>query len=237
MKSAIPPSLFAAAASLVLSGGCQKQDPTPDCPGGCTTVNGRFVTGNGQAPLRGAGLTLVWYKGWGFFGRTGARTKATATTDANGNYTLNYSLSQEEVQTGHLSVDVKAPTYYGVSGVYLPAPQQRDTTVTAPTYWLPRTAKLTCQLTNPAALQGSDRISVDISFKPGPARTGFQATIGGFVSAAQGGSSSFAPEVPAEQLLRIKVLRYRNGSYVSFSTTQDSLLLAPNEVRTYPVVF
>jgi hypothetical protein len=236
MKFTVHQGLFAAVTILMLSG-CQKQDPNPDCPSGCTTVKGRFVTGNGRAPLRGARLTLVWYKGWGFFGRTGTSTKATATTDANGNYTLNYSLNDEELRTGHLSVDVKAPTYYGVSGVYVPAPRQRDTTVTAPTYWLPRKARLTCQLTNSAALQGNDRISVDISFKPGPARTGFQATIGGFASATQGGVSIFDPEVPAEQLLRIKVLRFRNGSYVPFSATQDSVLLAPHEVRTYPVAF
>jgi len=235
MKSSILTGLLVAVAGLIVCGGCKKEEL--DCPGGCTIVQGRFVTGNGQMPLRGTSLELVWYKGWGFFGRTGTRTKAYATTDANGYYTLRYSLSEEELQTGHLNVDVKAPTYYGVSGVYVIAPQQRDTTVTAPTYWLPRTAKLACRLTNPSALQGSDRINVDISFKPGPARTGFQATVGGFASAAVGGVNSFDPEVPAEQLLRIQVQRFRNGSYVPFNTSRDSLLLAPSEVRTYPVTF
>jgi hypothetical protein len=225
---------------LLLSGAalasCQKDDSN-DCPAGCTTLQGQFFTGNGQEPLRKLPLTVVWFKSYGFFGRVGSRTKSVGSTDNDGRYTLRYSLSDEELNTGHLDVDIGKAQYYGLSSAYLHAPQKRDTTATQPTYWLPRPATLTCNLLNPNDMQATDRISVDISFKPGAHRTGIQGSVGGFASPAQGGGTTQSFEVPAEQLLRIKVLRFRGPSYVPLSVTRDSLLLGRNETRAYAVRF
>lgn len=224
------------AGSVTLSS-CQKEELNR-CRAGCTTVQGRFLTGNGQESLQGLPLKLVWFKGYGFFGRMDVRAKASATTDANGNYVLRYNLSDEELQTGYLDVDIHNQYYYGVGVAHINAPQQRDTTVTAPTYWLPRPATLTCTLTNPAAMQGNDRLDIDITFKPGPGRNGYGGTGSGFASPAVGsGYSLKTVEVPAEQLLRIKVRRFRNSSYVPFSVSTDSLLLSRGEVRSYSVSF
>lgn len=223
-----------------LLGGCKKEDVASRCQTGCTTVRGRFLTGNGTEPLRGLPIKVVWFRDYGFFGRTGVRTKATTTTDADGNYTLRYALTEEELTTGYLDADIEInnqPAYYGIQGAHVPTVQQRDTLLVAPTHWLPRPAKLVCKLLNPADMQANDRISLDITFKPGPGRNGYGGTVAGFASPAVSGSSSTTSfDVPAEQLLRIKVYRYRNsGTPLAF--TLDSLLLGRDEVRTYEVRF
>lgn len=223
----------------LLIGSCDKEEVN-QCEAGCTTVQGRFVTGNGTEPLRGLPIKVVWFKEYGFFGRVGVRPKATTKTDANGNYTLRYALTEEELTTGYLDADIdidKQPAYYGIQGAHVPTVQQRDTLLIAPTYWLPRPAQLVCKLVNPNDMQANDRINLDITFKPGPGRNGYGGIWSGFVSPALAGSSVTQNlEVPAEQLLRIRVLRYRSSSIPS-SVTRDSLLLGRNEERTYEVRF
>ncbi|MCR5888376.1 hypothetical protein LRS06_11490 [Hymenobacter sp. J193] len=225
---------------IILLSGCKKEDVASRCQTGCTTVQGRFMTGNGTEPLRGLPIKVVWFRDYGFFGRTGLRTKATTTTDADGNYTLRYALTEEELTTGYLDADIEIvnqPAYYGIQGAHVPTVQQRDTLLVAPTYWLPRPASLVCKLLNPADMQTNDRISLDITFKPGPGRNGYGGTVAGFASPAITGSSTTTSfDVPAEQLLRIKVLRYRNSD-TPLTVTRDSLLLGRNEERTYEVRF
>lgn len=222
---------------LLLSGttlaSCKKDDPD-QCLAGCTTVQGQFFTGNGQEPLRGLRLTVVWFKSYGFLGRVGTRTKSVSHTDADGRYTLSYNLNDEELTTGYLDVDIANNNYYGVSSAYVYAPQKRDTTAIQTTYWLPRPTTLTCTLLNPGDMLATDRISLEIDYKPGAHRNGYQGSVVGFGPPAQaGGTSVNNVQVPAEQLLRLKVLRFRGPSYVPLSITRDSMLLGRGETRGY----
>ncbi|UYZ58190.1 hypothetical protein [Hymenobacter latericus] len=218
--------------------GCDKEPAPEKCRSGCTTVTGRFVTGpNGRDPLPGVKLTLVWFRGYGFFGRTDVRKKSVATSNANGEYMLRYGLTDEELNTGILDVDVAPLPYYGLNVIDVEAPRQRDITVTNPTYLLPRPATLVMQLANPQAMQATDRIDIYAStLTQPPLRIGYHGTSTGFSSPQNPNSvTQHRLDMPAELLIRLEVKRFRNSTLLS--TSLDSLTLAPSEARNYPVQF
>lgn len=209
------------------------------CTDSCTTVQGRFITGNDEGianisfeiksvikPTLGLGLTTV-------------RKIASGKTDNNGFYSSTFLLQKEEygqmadaVVSIYFSYDklrfipVSMYENFGASEV-LGGFKRKDTTITASIYLTSR-SKLKVRLENFVPLQSGDFFSVITSCGAGLNR---KYTTGGFIEAA---AAITEKEIDAcgNELTTVIIRKRKNGVSSSSSTT-----IATPTGQTIPITF
>ena len=214
---------------LTLLSACTKTDRTmlnKPCTDSCTTVQGRFITGNNEGignisyeiksvikPTLGLGQTII-------------RKIASGKTDNNGYYSSIFSLQQGEFGQGIFApvyisfnldtkkfLPVKWYEYYGTEENLGPF-TRKDTTTTANIY-LASKAKIKIRIEGFVPLQSGDAFSVITSCGAGLER---RYTSGGYIQANQPITEGPIDACGNEQTTLI-VRKQKNGVYTSSSTT------------------
>ncbi|QKG56230.1 hypothetical protein GKZ68_05970 [Hymenobacter sp. BRD128] len=202
-------------------------------PGSCTTVMGRLVTNNGQIGVQGATVQIVWRK---FLGSVAVTTKAKATTDTNGNYRATFFIKDAELNSGFYNVAFTVDTNKYLASddekLYL-LKVERDTTIQAADYLIPRKAFVNLTLTNQSKL--SDLVDVQFASAHGepllPSASRLIMTVG-YTSDKLPGINPFA--VAADQPLFFTLFNSRNGAIVR---NTDTLHIAAGTTRTISVSY
>ena len=205
------------------------------CPRDCTTVKGRFVTGDGNVPVSNMRIHFNWQIAHisGLSGKT--RKIAITETDDNGNYQVTFHALEDELTSGSFSVryDVPDKTYLSIPNhdyFKFPIPK-RDTTMTLD-YHLPKVeGSIHIKIGNPEAIGADESIGCNLSYKFGYADNKTQFGFGGLHS-----PSTVEATYPtaSDQYTYIQVLKKKNGEYFNLL---DSVIVRPNEVVDYVVTF
>jgi hypothetical protein len=220
-----PPSATLVFASTVLIvAGCTK-DQLEDCPGQCTFLSGQLLT-SGLQPLAGTPVTATW-RAIGLF--AASRTKARATTDAQGRYQVSFYVKDDELHDGYfqLTYEVNKDRYYAVGNTDSPdtsgAGLKRDTTYRLPPFLIPRKAFVKLTVPNPAQIQ--QYFAVDFSSAQLRTLTATKTSSGGGASVGipqQNAPFTTLVEIAADQMVYVRATRSVNYAY---SSTVDSLVV------------
>lgn len=225
---------LAFASTMLLVAGCTKEK-LEDCPGQCTLVAGQLVT-SGLQPLAGVTVTAKGYTGQGF---NTPRTKARATTDANGNYQVRFYVKDDELHDGYfqLTYEVNKDRYYAVGNTDNPdtsgAGLKRDTTYRLSTYLIPRKAFVKLTVPNPEQIQ--QYFSVDFSSAQLRTLTATKNTSGGGASVGiprQNAPFTTLVEIAGDQKVYVRATRSQNFVYTS---TVDSIVVPAGTTRALTV--
>lgn len=231
--------------TLILGGilflsGCREEDSVEAvCSASCTVITGRFTTDGGRTGLANVPLELEWVNFNGVAGATVHR-KARATTDANGNYTLRFHISDNELNDGvyklHYRVDTKSYiTDRDSQGLgVLGADIKRDTVITS-NWLLPRKAYLHLEVTNP--VQASEYFAAEYGF-----RLGNFSTIGRFnygivsmlYSPGRPTTATADVEIAANQPVELKVDKTKGGQR---SIQRDTIQLTPGARYVHRITY
>ncbi|WP_276497897.1 hypothetical protein [Pontibacter litorisediminis] len=219
---------------LLLISGCldKEEDITgPVCLTGCTTIQGKLTTGTGSAPLGSAILTLEWVNTRYLSGGT-IRKKATAKTDADGNYQLAFQVRDDELGEGYFNVDIAVDTVqYMLCGKdnysFTFFEMKRDTTIEVNSF-IPRKAFLELRLSNPEQVKTSDYFASTVY---SPVGVDGEQSCGKVETWRSDYSSTRVVEVAAEQPVVIDTRKTKDGVQ---TVTMDTLLLSVGQrvVRT-----
>jgi len=224
-------SLILLTGGLLALVGCKKDDKVETCPGSCTVITGRLLTAGGTTPLARVPLTVKWLNRVSLFGGD-VRTKATATTNADGWYTLRFFVRDDELHQGYFKVDysVDKSKYYDLGSDFAFMELPRDTTIVQD-YLIPRKAYVELVLTNPGALTAADSFWSNFSSRSGlfPGTS----TAGPAVSWPLQGQSSRV-EVAGDQPVVVENLRNKAGVRV---VTYDTLRIPAGTTQPYTVTF
>lgn len=223
-----------------LLGSCtQKEDDlaSQDCPGSCTTIQGRFTTAGRREGIANVLLEVVWKNiDHTPFGNGGiSRRKATGRTNEEGFYQLTF-LMREDEEEGYFVVKYQADAkeylvplnhnWFEVDGL------TPDTAVTYD-YLLPRKAFIELQVANREAIKSSDSFAGDFTYELG-------------VLTPQGGSqrrvvavSYLAPpesliEVAADQPVFVQTTKVKDNAR---SLQSDTLVIAGGQKQVFTVAF
>ncbi len=214
---------------MILFGSCTKTEISTinkPCFDSCTTVQGRFITGNNEGiPNIPIELNAEIQPPSGI-GQTTIRKIATGTTNNNGFYTLNFGLWEREygqMTSAVLSINFSynklkflPVTWYENyrTAEFLGPLSRKDTTITANIFLASR-SKLKIRLENFVPLQVGDGFSVITTCGVGLER---QYESGGFIEANQ---PTIEQEVDAcgNEETTVIVRKTKNGISSSTSTT------------------
>jgi hypothetical protein len=208
------------------------------CPADCTTLRGRFTTKDGNTGIANMHLEFDWRNG----GIMGSRTRkiATTVTDDNGNYSITFYEDQNELKTGHYILTYQAPEETYLSGPYYDHFIVRDRdwgpTITA-NYHIPKLeGKIHLKLNNPEAVNGTDELAAELSYKFGDQRRIETYYSWGIFYGGrnQTNVSDSTINTAADQYTYIRVTKKKNGEEFS---TMDSLKIRSGEEVTYLVDF
>jgi|GEM_PF-2113628 len=230
--------LSIAASLTLLTTACEKTEILETCTDHCTTITGRLVTADGKVPLAGANVRVKWIHNDGT-GYDKPRTKAAVTTDANGQYRLNFYIKDDELTQGYFNVihGVNQEKYYVIDeSVFAFHELTRDTIIQIADCVIPRKAYVRLSLTNPTQLSADNAyFASSFSSLYGPVRD-FTAPIqgGGPVFEWRAGSAPQTVPVAGDQLLIVNHIRARGS--VSLRST-DSLVIPAGTTRDYPVTY
>ena len=214
--------------SIALLYSCTKTDKsmlnTP-CTDSCTTVQGRFITGNNEGVSNVAYEIKSEIRPTLGLGQTTIRRIASGKTDNNGFYSSTFALQQREyglMTDAHVSIHfnydkaafLPVSWYESFGANELLGPfTRKDTTITANIYLTSR-GKLKVRLENFVPLQPSDIFSIITSCGTGLDR---HYTSGGFIEATQAVTEKEIDACGNEQTIII-VRKKKNGVYSSSST-------------------
>jgi hypothetical protein len=215
---------------------CSKEENdliSQQCEFECTTITGKFMTDNGEVPIPNAKLIVKWdnipYLGSGII-----RTKATTLTDSEGNFTLNFSIRDEELEDGGFYIE-----YVLNEEQYLNSYQNRitlyqisrDTTVEI-NYNIPRKAFINLSLINLDEIQPADNFATDFYYER---PIGFDQSVDGqTVAWSSQSSGNNLVEVAGNQPILLKVRRRINGVD---SVESDTLIIEAGTTINYTVDF
>ena len=206
------------------------------CTDSCTTVQGRFLTGNSE-PIRGLSLEIRSESRPTLgLGQTTIRKLATGQTDNNGFYAFTFSLKRGEYGESNRYLLLKAdydrssflpvPWYdlYGTDEI-VPVRGRKDTTVTM-NYFLASKAQLRLQLNNftPSATADSFYI-LPVYYNVG--YSGSQVTETQFFVSSQTNNEKIVP-VAGNQQNKISIVRKKNG----VRTVRDTTVFTPTNQTT-----
>lgn len=227
---------LAFAGAILLAAGCTKEK-LEDCPGQCTLVTGQLLT-SGLQPLAGVTVTAKWRTGQRF---STSRTKARATTDANGQYQVSFYVQDDELTDGYfqLTYEVNKDRYYAIGNTDNPDPGgnglKRDTTYRLSPYLIPRKAFVRLTVPNPEQIQ--QYFSVAFSSAQLRTLTATQNTSGGGASVGiplQNTPFTTLVEIAGDQKVYVRATRRQNLIYTS---TVDSILVPAGTMRTLTVQY
>lgn len=212
----------------ILSWSCTKTDESSfnqTCLDSCTTVQGRFITGNNEGvanvPIEINAETIPPSG----LGQAITRKIASGTSDKNGFYALKFGLKEKEygqMATAHLSINFSYDkskflpvTWYESFGIYeLIGPVTRKDTTIAANIFLTSRSKLKIKLENFVPVQAGDIFSVITSCGAGLER---HHESGGFIEANQ---PTVEQEIDAcgNEQTTVIVRKRKNGISSSTST-------------------
>ncbi|MBS1506310.1 MAG: hypothetical protein JSS79_06680 [Bacteroidetes bacterium] len=204
-----------------------------NCSSHCTTVSGKFLTDGGNSALANLNLTLSC-----FIGPSGSpggtlREKATARTDASGNFNFTFAIKEDELQAYYqITMSIDKTKYYLCSSnadntkIGLP-PLKRDTTV-YDQYIIPAKAFLDLTITNPGAIASSNGDYLGSTF------------ISKFGNSVCGPAISWSElpgnpiEIQANQPVFMETVKVKAGNRI---VTYDTLNLAPGQHKAITITF
>lgn len=196
------------------------------CTDSCTTVQGRFITGNNEGVANIPFEIKSEIRPTLGLGQTTIRKIASGKTDNNGFYSSTFALQKREygqMADAHVSIYfnydkakfVPVTWYESFGAAELLGPfSRKDTTITANIY-LTSQSKLKVRLENFIPIQSGDDFSVITSCGTGLDR---HYTSGGFVEAAQAVTEKEIDACGNEQTT-VMVRKRKNGVTSSSSTT------------------
>lgn len=225
---------------LSLLAGCgERQSVEPTCNSTCTVITGKFTTDGRRTGLANVPLELKWVGSTSAFS-TDVRRKATTTTDANGNYTLRFYISDNELKKGVYKITYKTTrndliiNQYGDGFSVIASDIKRDTVIVSD-WLLPRKARVHFVVTNPT--QAAEYLAAEYGFDNGPiygiGRFGYNSVYT-LYSPSGGTASAGDAEVAANQPVELKVVKMKNGVQ---TTQRDTIRLAPNEVYNQQITY
>lgn len=134
-----------------------------NCVSGCTRLEGRLTTNSGSTGIANVKLTLTWSYRQMIGGIT--RTKAATTTDANGYYSINFLMRDDELGSGYYKIDyivdkTEYLSFYPENSISL-YNLKKDTLVTT-NYLIPKKAFMKWNVVNQNQIQPSDYFSADV---------------------------------------------------------------------------
>ncbi|RSK47523.1 hypothetical protein EI291_14795 [Hymenobacter rigui] len=231
LPTSSPPVLLALA---LLVAGCRKEK-LENCPGQCTVITGQLLT-SGLQPLAGAPVTARWHSGQGY---SAPRTRARATTDANGRFQVSFYVKEDERQQGYfdLMYEVSKSRYYVLGNTDGPdtgaAGRRRDTTYHLPPFLIPRKAYVKLTVPNPDQIQDYFAVSFTSAhlheLQVTPQSIGGGSSVG---IPRQGTPFTTLLEVAGDQKIYVQATRGSNGAYVR---TLDSLIVSADVTRELTV--
>ncbi len=209
------------------------------CPGSCTVIKGKLTTDDRSKPLAGVMLEAKWVERdmLGFSSTT--RRKATARTDANGNYELRFLLRDDELPQeynyGNIIVEAHLDTKdylicSGTNELFYSNDLVRDTTIEV-NYNLPKKATINLQATNLETMQPTDNLYTGINSDAGDA-TKENDCVGGIIWSKY--QSYYSLDVAANQDLTIRVVKNKAGIE---TVTEEIVRLKPGEKLHYQITF
>lgn len=226
---------------LIITGifACRKVDTTwlnAPCYNSCTTVQGRFVTGDNE-PIANVSLEIYTRSPGSEFSQSRiVRKIASGKTDNDGNYSFTFGLNGNEYGSGfyHLKLNVKydkarflpIPWYDRWSTEeFIPVGLRKDTTVIMD-YYLPSKAQLRMQLNNFMPTTTADSFYIlplyhDVGYDKR------QTTETQFFVASEVNNEKLIP-IAGNQLNKISLVRNKNG----IRTVQDTIVYTPTNQIT-----
>lgn len=214
-------------ASLLLTGCAKESGFEPACNGSCTVITGRFSTDDGRTGLAGVPLELKWVNFTGI-SHADIHRKTATSTDAKGNYTLRFHISDEELADGVFEITYRVDSKQYIVDRdnlgYADSRLKRDTIIVS-NWLLPRKAYLHFDVTNPA--QVTSYFSADCSFRHGGLGNGGQFNYDIATTIYSAGYPALAAadvEIAPNQPVEVMTTRLRNGQYVR---ERDTIQLAP----------
>ncbi|MDO7874219.1 hypothetical protein Q5H93_05700 [Hymenobacter sp. ASUV-10] len=156
MRNSSYPALTALFLALCTTA-CQKKKGLESCSSDCTTVAGRLLTANGQAPIGGATVLVRCINPAGLAAGAKARVKAKGRTDASGTYRISFYITDsEQTQYAQFFVEyiVDDDAYYSIENQNYASldDAKRDTLMQLPDFTIPRLAHVCLSITNPHQL-------------------------------------------------------------------------------------
>ncbi len=224
---------------ICIAWSCTKHDNSSlnaPCTDSCTTIQGRFVTGNNE-PIAGVSLEMrSEAKPTLGVGLTTIRKIASGKTDNNGFYSFTFSLKRNEygvynhhifLKTDYNKTNFLTVPWYDQFGLdeIVPIRNRRDTTVTM-NYYLARKASLKLQLNNfiPASTSDSFYI-IPIYHEVGYDKN--RTTHSQFLVATQTNNEKNI-SIAGNQQNKISVVRKKMG----VRTVSDTIIYTPTNQTT-----
>ncbi len=214
---------------LVISSCVLEEDDlsSQNCSSQCTVVSGKFVTHDGTKPIPNVPVTLYW-KNLQIEAGGVIRTKATGTTNSNGDFLLNFAMRDDELKQGYfaLKYDIQDPNFWTIGDKEFPIQKLRRDTMVFSSYLIPVKAYLDLQITNPNDIKPTDYFYSSFRFRYG------EYTFGTGVIWKSIPEQPF--EIAGNQKVFVETTRRKLGIV---STTYDTLLLQKGERKVYSVTF
>jgi hypothetical protein len=215
---------------LVISSCVLEEDDlsSQNCSSQCTVVSGKFVTHDGTKPIPNVPVTLYW-KNLQIEAGGVIRTKATGTTNSNGDFLLNFAMRDDELKQGYfaLKFDIQDPNFWTIGDKEFPIQKLRRDTMVFSSYLIPVKAYLDLQITNPNDIKPTDYFYSSFRFRYGE-----------YTNHGYSVSLSTIPgkplEIAANQKVFVETIRRKLGIV---STTYDTLLLQKGERKVYSITF
>lgn len=205
-----------------------------NCNGACATVTGVLTTHDGTQSLAGVELTAKWVNTVYLGGGT-IRTKAKTRTDNSGNYTLQFEVRSDELQSGYFLFEVLTDEEY-----FRCVPKEypsfsmfglrNDTTITHNLH-IPFVAHLNVASTGAEKMATTDYFSVNITphIKQNSTACG---SVQGWTN--KNPNTIYNINVPAETKLIIETVINKGQSY---ERSYDTLVIEKGKTKSFKAVY
>ncbi len=223
---------------LFLFFSCSKQEDdliSQNCEADCTEIVGKVMTDDGSTPIPNLKISLVWDHDPNS-GPDIIRTKASTTTDAEGNYSLKFYLRDDELDDGfhrlyHDRIETNEFLASNLNGINAFFELNRDTLIIQ-NHNIPRKAYLNLSFLNLDQIQQGNSLMTEFSY---PRPTGFSQSIDGQIRGWNSESEqNHVIEIAANQPIELKIYRTIDG----VSTIEiESLFFEAGTTSDYTIDF
>lgn len=214
---------------------CEKEDDliSQNCEADCTEIVGKLMTDDGTTPITNQKITVVWDNTRLGFGTV--RTKATARTDSNGDFSISFFMRDDELESGihRMRFDRLNENKFLHSDLNgMPSiPSVRDTLVVR-NHNVVKKAFVNLTLLNLDDIQGSDQLWTNFEY---PRPSGFSQSIDGNI---RGWTNEFDSnqllETAGNQPVVIEIVRKINDIT---TRENDTLFIDAGTTLNYTVDF